>query len=389
MKSEEITDVNKCVGCGLCADLCPKQCISMAESPEGFKYPQINESECIDCKLCQRSCPVNHTIRNLADFEKEASLAINLEDDIYSKSSSGGIFYLLGRQVIDHGGCVFGAAWDENLHLHHICAESEAELQTLLRSKYVQSDTSGIWNRLKAEVATGRQVLFSGTPCHIGAARALFSRGVPENLLLVEVICMGVPSPGLFYDYVADIQRKKNLKLSEIRFRDKTHFGSVRSHSLILRSDCGVAYARVRHLDPFFRQFLDCNILRKSCYQCSFKSTERAADITLGDCWGMTAKAVEAFGRSVVSLIMVNTTKGSKAMTNIDSDIKSSPVEMADVFKCQKMLTVSCPEGPLRKSVFVNVPKGRGIYNYLKKVSQITWKDALKSKLIHILYRNR
>lgn len=388
MKAEEITSVDKCVGCALCESVCPKQCIEMRMSAEGFAYPYIDESNCIDCKACQKRCPVNNVVTNSAgEFGQRAELAVCKDADVYKRSSSGGIFYYLANRVIELGGCVFGAAWDRNFKLHHICAETAEDVNRLLGSKYIQSSTSGIWKRVKAEVATGRTVLFSGTPCQIGALRSYFPT-VPDNLIIVEVICMGVPSPGMFYDYVSEISKKIGSPIGEIRFRDKTHFGTVRSQSLIIRSNCGTAYARTRNTDPFFLQFLHCNTLRRSCYDCAFKSQVRAADLTLGDCWGMSEQAVAELGTPIASLVIMNTSKGQAMIEAIEKNINTSAVEMTSVWRCQRMLTQSCTPGPMRDTIFENMPSETqgGLYRYLQKAGGLTWKDALKAKIVHFRY---
>lgn len=389
MKVSEITDVSKCVGCALCESVCPKQCISMTMSDEGFLYPTIDEEQCIDCKACQKRCPVNTQVLNDAGYNHQrAVLAMCKSDAVYYKSSSGGVFYNLGNQIIENGGCVFGAAWTKNFELRHVCVDTDEGLHSLLGSKYIQSNASGIWKQVKDEVATGRPVLFSGTPCQVGALRSWFPV-VPDNLYIVEVMCMGVPSPGLFSGYLKDMRAKLGGDIAEIRFREKRHFGSVRSQSLIIRSNCGACYARTRNTDPFFLQFLNCNNVRNSCYDCSFKSKERAADLTLGDCWGMNDKAMKSFGRAVVSMVLINTHKGADMMSRLSDAIDSSPIETSRVWEVQPMLTKSCPKGSLRDRIYKNAPIGEaGTYKYLKRLGGLTIKDALKSWAAHLLYKN-
>lgn len=388
MKAAEITDLRKCVGCSLCADECPTQCISMHYNQEGFSYPEIDESRCIDCKKCQRKCPVNNVITNTA-FSQKGYLALSKDGEIYQKSSSGGVFYSLAKQTLDAGGYVFGAAWDENLRLRHIQVDSERDLMHLLKSKYIQSDTCGIWRKLKKAVNSGRLVLFSGTPCQIGALRSIYPTP-PDNLRIVEVICMGVPSPGLFYKYVDDLSHKLKNNIVSISFRDKRYFGSVRSQSLILRSDCGVAYARTRNTDPFFLEFLNCNTLRRSCYDCSFKSTERAADLTLGDCWGMDALAAKRLGKEVVSVILSNTPTGENMLSEIQHSIELSSIQVKDIFKCQRMLTQNCPTGDSRDTLLKYAPTdSQGTYKYMRKHAKISIVDDIKAKLCHYLFENK
>lgn len=387
MKSTEITDINKCTGCSLCESICPTKCISMRFSEEGFRYPSIDESICIDCGACQKKCPVNAPVFNNPDNTQKALLAKNKDKEVYYKSSSGGVFYELARTTIEDGGIVFGASWDDNFICRHICIDNTADIDRLLGSKYVQSDTSGIWKTLKREVASGRKVLFSGTPCQIGAARSLYHT-IPDNLLLVEVICMGVPSPMMFDAYLHDIGKRVGSPVVSASFRDKKYFGESRMQSLIIKNRSGIRYARTRSNDPYFDQFLRCNSLRESCYQCSFKSAQRAADITLGDCWGMQEIAFSELKARTVSLIIANTPSGNSAIDSIRSQFDITGIPMSLVKENQPMLTVSCPPGPLRQTIFKNAPFGKatGMYDYLKKASGFGYKQAVKSWLLHLKY---
>lgn len=200
-----IKEKHNCCGCSACVQVCPKQCISMSADNEGFLYPQIDTAICIDCGLCEKVCPV------INQNEPREPLAVyaanNNNEDIRLKSSSGGIFTLLAEQIISEGGVVFGARFNENWEVVHDYTEAIEGLEPFRGSKYVQSIIGDNFIKAKQFLTDGRKVLFSGTPCQIAGLKK-FLRKEYENLLTVEVVCHGVPSPMVWRDYL-DYKRAK------------------------------------------------------------------------------------------------------------------------------------------------------------------------------------
>lgn len=201
----DILDKKDCCGCQACVQRCPRQCISLKEDNEGFLYPSVNVIQCIDCHLCEEVCPVLH--QNDSRTPLDVYAAKNVDEETRLKSSSGGIFYLLAESVISQGGVVFGAKWDENWHLIHDYAETIEGLQVFLGSKYLQSEIRNTFVKASYFLKQGRLVLFSGTPCQIAGLQKFLNKSY-DNLLLVDIICHGVPSPGIFGQYL-----KENLDL--------------------------------------------------------------------------------------------------------------------------------------------------------------------------------
>ena len=53
-----IEDASRCCGCEACVQKCPRNCIEMKADREGFFYPTVDTSECIECGLCNKVCPM-------------------------------------------------------------------------------------------------------------------------------------------------------------------------------------------------------------------------------------------------------------------------------------------------------------------------------------------
>ena len=143
----KISDKSRCSACHACVIACPKECIKMVSDDNGFLYPYIDESACVDCGACNKACyfedaPVTKSVQDI--------LAVaNLNDNIRLSSSSGGVFYALAKEVIENGGVVFGAAFDEQFNVIHRSVERIEDIYLLQGSKYVQSVVGDCIKRVK------------------------------------------------------------------------------------------------------------------------------------------------------------------------------------------------------------------------------------------------
>ena len=299
-----IIDKSKCCGCNACVQRCPKQCIAMQVDEEGFLYPVVDQSVCIDCGLCEKVCPVINL--NEPRQPLQVLAAKNRNEEQRLRSSSGGIFILLAEHIIKQGGVVFGARFDKNWEVEHAYAETLEELEPLMRNKYVQSRIGNTYKEAEQFLKQGRQVLFVGTPCLIAGLKK-FLRKEYENLLAVDFICHGVPSPGVWRRYLEEIKSErsedagKNTVLSSslksmpvitgINFREKQLGGySWKKYGFVVHAkspDKGdkntVLLSMPYGINPFMRGFLANLYLRPSCYKCPAKAGRSTSDLTIGD----------------------------------------------------------------------------------------------------------
>lgn len=224
-----VTNKTECCGCQACAERCPKSCISFREDAEGFLYPQVETTLCINCHLCEKVCPIiNHGIER---DPISVYAAINNNEDIRFKSSSGGVFSLLAETIIKQSGVVFGAKWNSGWGVEHDYTDTLEGIKAFRGSKYVQSDINGSYSRVESFLKQGRKVLFTGTPCQIAGLKNFLKREY-DNLILVDFICHGIPSPGVFRQYLNELldiaqvkanNRRGDLNLVGIDFRDKKY----------------------------------------------------------------------------------------------------------------------------------------------------------------------
>ncbi len=313
-----------CTGCGACAASCPQKAIFMQATNEGFLYPQINEGVCTKCTICTKICPViNRTSDNLSSPECYAVLA---DDEIRMQSSSGGMFSLLATYVINQGGVIVGAAFDEDFHVEHICVDNKEDLKKLRGSKYVQSNILNSFDKVKTLLQEDKYVLFTGCPCQVAAIKAFCGEN-QEKLFTMDIVCHGVPSPSVFEKYLEE--NNLNRDISEIRFRSKKSGYNCLYMEIIDVN--GNSSFRTIDFDYYEKCFHESIILREACYECKFSEIPRQGDITAGDFWGISQYDATLNDQKGTSLVLANNSKGEfliKKVKNIKR-LENIPIDIA------------------------------------------------------------
>ncbi len=318
-----------CTGCFACKQVCAKGAVHLKED-KGFSYPVIDASLCVDCGLCTKVCPVLNP-RVTVDEHKGRTLSYaiwnnNLKERM--NSSSGGTFSALADKAIKEGGIVYGAAWNEAMQLRHIGVEDPHSLEALRRSKYVQSNTDGVFKNAKLQLKSGRVVLFCGTPCQIAGLLSFLGNKDNPNLITVGVVCHGVPSQRSFDKYIHEIEEEKSVKIFDCNFRSKKR-GWRTGLNLILYTKTAdnkvIAIDKLLSDNVYMNAFLKQFFLRESCYNCPFKEENNGyyADIMLSDAWSLWEALPWGqvdFGKGVSSVI-ANTEKGYKFLKSCFEEI--------------------------------------------------------------------
>ena len=314
---------NRCTGCGACASGCPRDAIAMTRGKDGFSYPAIDPEKCVHCGHCTAVCPL------LAQREPKplpaAFAAWNRDDQIRKDSTSGGVFTALAEYVLEGGGVVFGAAMDGRQHLRHVACFRKEDLWRLRGTKYVQSDLGDTFREIKLILKT-RPVLFSGTPCQVDGLYH-FLGGRPENLTTCDLVCHGVPSPGVWEDTARSIEQRKGKGIQAVRFRNKVT-GWKDSHFTTVYDDGTVDTAPLFRTE-YGRAFGRALFLRSSCHCCAYTNLNRPGDFTLGDFWGLKDDELPEQQKKGVSLLLVNTAHGSHIFDKLPLSRQVFPVERA------------------------------------------------------------
>ena len=308
----QIENKQDCCGCGACAQRCPKACITMSPDEQGFIYPVIDASLCIQCGLCEKVCPVLNQVEPVRPI---GTFAVKGKDEeVRMQSSSGGMFSLLAEKTLDEGGIVFGARFDNCWNVEHDCAVSKEELVPMRGAKYVQSRTENTFKMAESFLKKGSKVLFVGTPCQISGLRN-FLRKEYANLLLVDIVCHGVPSPVVWQAYLKSvISPCTAADVQSISFRNKD-FGWSKYSLKIITQGNNVKFHERAISNTFLKGYVKDFFLRPSCFNCSAKQHTSGSDITLGDFWGYKGKLNDDKG---TGLVFVNTQKGKTWFATLD-----------------------------------------------------------------------
>ena len=401
-----IQDKEKCCGCSACVQRCPKHCISLEEDSEGFLYPKVDKSVCIDCGLCEKVCP----IINRADKTEPLRVlaAKNTNEEERMNSSSGGVFLPLAREVIAKGGVVFGAVYDEHWEVHHVFAEKIEDVYPMIGSKYLQSRIDNCYKEAEQFLKQGREVLFVGSPCQIAGLRTFLRNKEYPNLLAVDFLCHGVPSPGVWRRYLAEIYSSNALKehcrrhaaagkntvllsslnatspIGDIKFRDKRESGwkkfrfVVRQKSASKADQNTVLSSDIHYDNPFMRGFLSDIYLRPSCYECKCKNGVNHSDLTIGDYWAARVTDQDFDDDKGVGLVLVNTSKGKEYFDRLNMTVRKSDLDKANL--CNGGFNEHTHAHPKRALFFALIYQGKTIKDAVDICLKISLSSRVKNK---------
>lgn len=370
-----------CCGCSACAQICPRSCISMIPDNEGFLYPHVDSSICVNCGLCEKVCNIQHP----RDERKPLNVlaAINNDEDVRMKSSSGGIFHLLAESVIRKGGVVFGARFDKNWHVVFDYAETLAEVEPFMGSKYVQAQIGSAYKTAKRFLEEGRSVLFSGTPCQIAGLHQYLRKDYP-NLLSVDFVCHGVPSPKVWDKYLNGIHHELQ-NIGGIEFRNKGRGWTNFSFKVSTEPNTCSLFIPFNK-SHYMKAFLSDIILRPSCYECRSKVGRSGSDITLADFWGISSIFPEMNDDKGTSMVFINTEKGKAALDFDDFRHKETTYERI------KPLNPACfrsPARPPRREYFFDMLDSAKELESLNELIDRCTRPSAKKRLVNAYYRLR
>jgi len=349
MKKHEMihikTDIpGDCCGCASCVNICPKTAISMKSDSEDFSYPVVDESLCIKCGLCRTACPILKQPKINKEVKAFGGFASDLNEQL--KSASGGVFALLAKQILSEGGYICGASFADDFSVKHIIISSENDLWRLRGSKYVQSEIGNCYSEIKGLIQDGKKVLFSGTPCQVAGLKSFLQKEY-ENLLTVDLICHGVPSPGVWKRYLKEISNGR--KILEVNFKDKDEEKSN------IRIAYGEEELRENNSENLYmRGYLKNYYVRPSCFMCRFKGIQRCSDITIGDFWGVTEYHPDFQNGKGTSAIIVHTSKGQMCFDKVHKEMQLIEVQVKELELWNENLLSSTQYSVLRDEFFAN-----------------------------------
>ena len=353
---QRICDPEKCFGCGACSLRCISGAVTMRTDPEGFSAPVIDKAKCAECGQCLTVCPALHP---LPAAENNCYALRTYDPDLLYKSTSGGAFSVIASYVLERGGLVCGAVFDDHFRVKHILSD---DISPMRKSKYAQSDLCGCLKDLESALASGTGVLFSGTPCQCHAVKRLFPDA--EGLLTAALICRGAASPLFWEEYLRLLGG--DGPLTAFCFRDKRLDNDAHT---VAYTCSGTEHTSDFMRDPFCRIYAKELPFRQSCYTCPYTTALRAFDFSIGDFWGVENIFPDLADRRGVSLVLTGSEKADRILRSLSgrADIRKTDPASA----LQPALTSPAKQTLLRKFFFKDLtakgPDGHCDMNMLIK----------------------
>ncbi len=387
----EINNKENCSGCTACYNICPKKCIEMRQDEEGFLYPEVDKEKCVNCGLCEKICPLKQ--KKVEDDEKKVEFYVmtNKNNKIKKESTSGGIFSVFAKKIIEEKGIVFGAVFNDDFVVVHKGIETIEELQKFRGSKYVQSKLGDVFIQVKEELDKQRKVLFSGTPCQVAGLKA-FLRKDYENLYCIDLICHGVPSP-LYFEKYKEYKRKiKKAKITKMSFREKTY--GYDSSTMSIYFENGKEYHKGHESDEMIKAFMRGLCSRQSCYKCHFKTIYRPySDITLGDFWKPENLEPKEDFNIGATLVMIHTDKAKNILNSVKNEIYIKEIDLEKAIwhngngNKEASMLLNSAEKPQQRNTFLIDVANLDFTVVKKRYLRQSLKEKAKEQLKPILYK--
>lgn len=355
----------------MCGDACAQDAIYFSTDKEGFWYPSVDDAKCSKCGLCVKKCPVFNAIP--ANKEQPTVYAAwSKEDKIRYLSTSGGVFFELANAVIAGGGYVVGCCYSDDYYAaQHIVGNDAKALQKMLGSKYLQSDTQGVYKAIRRLLDSGETVLFSGTPCQNAALQSYLNKEY-NNLYQCDFICRGINSPLAYKAFISELEREYGSKVAKVRFKSKrTYWGSLATE---IDFKNGKKYFKDRYNDPWINGYLSGNLyMRPVCTHCQYKTLPRVSDISFGDFWGIKDANKEDLKKGI-SVIMINSSKGNTLLKNSMESLCVEKHSIEEAISGNNCILKSTPAGKNRGKFFEMIEQNK----FSKAVWKLTGLNAVK-----------
>ena len=379
-----IEDKTKCCGCTACANICPKNCIKMVEDEEGFVYPKVDKAKCIECNLCESVCPMESIFpKEENKLECETYAFQILDEKILKYSASGGFFYELSKYVLSKNGYVCGAIYDKNFEVVHYITNNLNEIKYFSGSKYVQSNLNSIFKELKKFLDSGVLVCFSGTVCQVNGLKKYLRKGY-KNLITVDLVCAGVPSPKLWKEYRNYQQIVHNSEIKSVNFRNKTYGYSNSTMKIEFKN--GNIYSKSGRIDPMMYLFVNGFVKRPACYSCPFKGLERNSDFTIFDSWSAEKILNIKLDNKGWTSVIVHSKNAKEILKNFKEE-SLKKIDADKIIKSDGRMIYMLPKYPKQREMFYKDLNNHNFNYCINKYVKVSVKDIFFEEIKPILFK--
>ena len=378
----EIKEKAKCCGCTACFNICPKGAISMHPDEEGLLYPLVDEEKCVGCNLCNRTCPIMHP--KTKEENTQGYVIRNKNTDILFESTSGGAFTAFAEYVLQQHGVVYGAGYDRDMQVICKRATKSEQLYEMRGSKFVQSTLNNVFQDVREDLHKGLLVLYTGTPCQIAGLLSYLGEK-KDNLLCIDFVCRGVPSPGLWKNYVVYMQKQYRARMVGARFKHKTY--GYHTSTMKVDFENGMTYFGSGRIDPYMKAFVREMSSRPSCADCSFKGVARQSDITMFDCYEYSRVTGKADDDQGWSSLLVHSDLGRNIFEEIKASLLWTKEDVETLIGKNGVMARNSAKPHARRDEFYRLAARFPIDEAMDKIEPIVGKDMAIEKAKGFLYR--
>lgn len=380
-----IAEKKECCGCSACYNICPVNAIIMKADEEGFLYPQINIEDCVNCGKCEKVCPLKKSSAIVNSFVACGAVIRSKDSTVLMDSTSGGFFTPVAEHILECGGEVFAATYDESFCVVHDCCKNQSDIPRFRGSKYVQSDLSDIFRRIKRQLDRGQTIGFFGTTCQVYGLKSFIGRTY-ENLYTVDLVCHGTSSPKLWKKYLSYQEKKYGSSIKNVNFRSKKYGYHVASMTIDFES--GYQYCASARTDIMLRSFFSEISSRPSCYDCHFKVLERVSDITIFDAWhaNVLLTNLKDDDKGFTNVIVHNH-KGLALLMSLQDKIDIHWVNIDDAIALDGLMIMNSAKPHRNRDLFYFDIDSEDIMDHINKFVPITLMDIAIDRFKNVFYK--
>lgn len=362
-----------CCGCSACAIICPYDCLEIRRTEDGFNEPEIINNKCVECKLCEKVCPMIN-VKDIKRKKNKSYSGYSLNKEDRNSCSSGGVGFEIAKYLLTEDYKVCGVRYNKlNNSAEHYISNNVLELDNSKGSKYIQSNCFDAFN----QILDGNKYVVFGTPCQIAGVKRLAKiKNIEEKFIFVDFFCHGVPSQLLWEKYIKEkIEINKIKSIDKIKFRDKIN--GWHNFTMSISSDNNIYYSQKdKDKDLFYQFFLGNKVLNKCCYKCNFRLDKSESDIRIGDMWG-NKYSTDDLG---ISGILSFSEKGDKILREISKKVNIEKELFSDV--CEGQMKCSLELFKNREKVLLDLKKSKSLKKiYIKYILS----EKIKNKIVSIV----
>lgn len=381
----ELKKKSDCCGCTGCKAICPVGAISMLQDEEGFFYPVVSREKCIQCGLCELACPIQQR-DNIKKTNIKKAYVLRVKDkETLQDSTSGGFFTPLAKYYLEIGAKIYACTINSDKEIVHDKINDFEDIKKSRGSKYVQSNLKNCLQDIKKDLDTENKVLFVGTPCQVNGLK-LFLKHEYKNLLTVDMVCHGTPSPWLWKKYIEYIEAENNSKVTtSISFRNKTY--GYHSSTMKIVFNNGKKYVGSARTDFMLKPFFSEISSRYSCYECPVKCNNRMSDFTIFDCWSAAQTAQIKDDDSGYTNVLVQSEKAIEIFNRIKGSYTYYEVPFEKAIKADGDMIYKSAIAHKDRDKFYQAIKKEGLYNAVQTYIPITPKDYFVENIKSTIYK--